>query len=178
MAKKQSQPSPKKSTYTLNMEPGTYDVMMGEASAKVDRKLVAESGEYELRGYDVGILSHDNMTRRLMHQVADEYDPAKPDDTVSMLREIEFRITHTPRWDSGAGELWCGKELVRPVANQGGTIRPVLDVFEEKEWPTVLTFKGKDVKNIVATLNQGLKLMKFCKDGRNGIRWKLIPNSS
>lgn len=83
-----------------------------------------------------------------------------------------------PAWDREAGELRYEGDLIRKVSVRAANIRRLLDSFEEQHWPSRVDSPlpgGKDSKKLrssIASLNKGLKTLRFYADGgASGIRW-------
>ncbi len=85
-----------------------------------------------------------------------------------------------PHWDRDRGELRLGDQLARRIARPGvaRNIVPILDAFQEQRWrarienPLPDGFDSQRLREAIASLNTGLKLMRFHADGSGqGVVW-------
>jgi hypothetical protein len=82
-----------------------------------------------------------------------------------------------PEWDAEAGELRFRNQIARRVDIARGTnIRLILDVFQEENWPPRIDSpfppKSPKLAYAIESLNEGLSLIKFARDGTGGgLNW-------
>lgn len=88
-----------------------------------------------------------------------------------------------PKWDGQRGCLLWGEQLIRTVKPMAKNVTKILAAFEEDGWPPRIDdplpgdqrAPDQRLRETVATLNEGLKVIRFRTDGTGeGVIWEFV----
>lgn len=101
-------------------------------------------------------------------------------ELTSALEQLDTEIPRKPNWDPATGRLTFRGKIIRQVRgiSVARRLRPILDAFEEAEWPAQIkapaSYSQQELHDAIRGLNQNLELIRFRSDGTGkGVVWEM-----